>query len=75
MQCYFRFKLNLIPANTTGIKNTVLVIQFQSVNYTLVAEICKNLEQNKLLWYWCSRRKQWLTGFKVNRTFAIHVLL
>ena len=45
MQCYFRFKLNLIPANTTGIKNTVLVIQFQSVNYTLLLRYAKILSK------------------------------
>ena len=46
---------------------TVLEIQFRSVNYRLVATICKNFKQNKP----CSRQKQYIIGFKVNKTFWI----
>ena len=49
--------------------NTVLEIQFRSVSYTVVARICKNSEQNEPFWQRCSRRKQQIASFKVNRTF------
>ena len=47
-------------------KYTVLKIQFWSVNYTLVARICKNVEQKEP----CSRRKQYITVLKVNNHIA-----
>ena len=55
----------------TGVRNAVLEIQFQSVNYMLLARICKNFKQNKPSWPWCSRRAQYITGFKVNKTIWI----
>ena len=46
-----------------------LEIQFLSVNYTLVARICKNFEQNKPFLWCLSRRKHIITVLKVNKTF------
>ena len=48
-----------------------LEIQFCSVNYTLVARIYRKFKENRLCWYWCSRQKQYILGFKVNKTFCI----
>ena len=44
----------------------VLEIQFWSVNYTLVARTCKTVVAQ-----WCSGQKQYILGFKVNKTFWI----
>ena len=46
-----------------------LEIQFWSVNYALVARICKNFEQNKPFLWCLSRRKQIITVLKINKTF------
>ena len=46
---------------------TVLEIQFRSINYALVARMCKNLEQKKPCWEWCSRWKQYKTVVKLKK--------
>ena len=53
----------------------VLEIQFQSVNHVLGARICKNFEQNKPCWLWCSRWKQHITVFKIKKAFRVRVSL
>ena len=43
----------------------ILEIQFRSVNYTLVARLCKNFKQNKTVLVVVF--KQYILGFKVNK--------
>ena len=72
--CLFRSRTNIRINRKVNLQNltpssnsqqyTVLEIQFRSVNYTLVARICKNFEQNNSFWQCCSRRKQWITILK-----------
>ena len=50
---------------------TVSEIQFLPVNYTLIAWICKRFYQNKPCWWRFSKRKQYVTGFIVNKMFLI----
>ena len=66
---FYEDHMNLFGTQIFILEYMVLKIQFCSVNYTLVSRICKNFEQNKPCWQWCSTRKQQIRGFKGNKTF------
>ena len=55
----------------------VLETQFRSVNYGLVAMICKNVKQNKPFWWWRARPKKLKRSHPTQQVFfntiVIHI--